>query len=281
MLLLIDAGNTRIKWAIAAAGVNPPGTWLACGAVNHDDIASLAPIWRSWQVGQTGQYGQSNQNRPISQVHIANVAGLAVRQRLHQSVTEALGDVTPNWFRSTPHAAGVRNAYRDPRQLGCDRFAAAIGAHALYPHQALLVANCGTATTIDAISAEGVFSGGLILPGLSLMTSALARNTAQLPEISRHQNMMPTFSDNTDDAILSGCRIAQSAAITHALALQRALQADAQCILSGGAAATIASALSIPHQIVDNLVLIGLHTFAMRNQSGTNDRPINNCTLKS
>jgi type III pantothenate kinase len=80
------------------------------------------------------------------------------------------------------------------------------------------VANCGTATTIDAVTADGVFLGGMILPGLGLMASSLARNTAQLPQIAQDGKLPDGFADNTDDAILSGILAAQSGAIEHACA---------------------------------------------------------------
>jgi type III pantothenate kinase len=152
----------------------------------------------------------------------------------------------------------VRNGYRNPAQLGCDRFAAAIGAHALEPGKALVVATCGTATTIDALSAEGDFIGGMILPGLGLMASSLARNTAQLPQIAASGAIPAGFADNTDDAILSGCLSAQAGAIERACGLLDA----SLCILSGGAARYIAPALSAPYRMVDNIVMVGLHAAA-------------------
>jgi type III pantothenate kinase len=237
MLLLIDAGNTRIKWALADEGA-APGTWLASGAVTHADINHLPASWP---------------RQGIARALVSNVAGSKLRDQLQLMLPTA--DVT--WFASTAQLAGLRNAYRNPSQLGCDRFAAALGARALMPGQALIVATCGTATTIDAVSADGVFLGGMILPGLGLMASALARNTAQLPEVA--PGLLPSgFADNTADAILSGCLSAQAGAIERACALHGA----AACIVSGGAAQYIAPVLRLPggHRIVDNIVLIGLHS---------------------
>ena len=95
----------------------------------------------------------------------------------------------------------------------------------------------------------------MILPGLGLMASSLARNTAQLPQIAQDGKLPEGFADNTDDAILSGILAAQSGAIEHACAVHKA----AECILSGGAAPFIAPMLKVPYRIVDNIVLIGLH----------------------
>ncbi|CDG85253.1 type III pantothenate kinase [Janthinobacterium agaricidamnosum] len=243
MLLLIDAGNTRIKWALAETG-SAPGDWLASGAAVHAELAQLAPAWSRALAGGT-----------LSRVLVSNVAGPAMRTRLEQLLRGYPQQGSVGWFASLPRLAGVRNGYRNPAQLGCDRFAAAIGAHALAPGQPVIVANCGTATTIDAVSADGHFVGGMILPGLQLMASSLARNTAQLPQIA-YQAALPTgFADNTDDAILSGCLAAQAGAIERAVAAHNA----GACILSGGAAPHIAAALTVAHRLVDNIVMIGLH----------------------
>ncbi len=238
MLLLVDAGNTRIKWALAAPGA-VLGDWLASGAVAHAELEQAALIWQ--------QHG-------IARAVVANVAGAAMRQRLQA----ALAAVPIDWFASTAERDGMRNNYRVPAQLGCDRFAAALGARALEPGRALLVATCGTATTIDALSADGVFLGGMIVPGLGLMASSLARNTAQLPQISAGRAEPRGFADNTDDAILSGLLAAQAGAIERAYDMHRAHN----CIISGGAAPYIAAVLARPHRLVDNIVLLGLHATA-------------------
>lgn len=162
------------------------------------------------------------------------------------------------WFASTIERAGLRNGYRNPGQLGCDRFAAAIGAHALATGQDVIVATCGTATTVDAISADGRFIGGMILPGLALMAGALASNTAQLPQVAPGAAPPPVFGDNTNDAIVSGCLSAQAGAIERACAAHGATA----CIVSGGAAPYIAPALTLAHRVVDNIVLVGLHAAA-------------------
>lgn len=249
MLLLIDVGNTNIKWALADAAPLAPGDWRDGGMLAHKDIDQLA---------------ESLRGRSISRAILANVAGKAIRERLHHLLRNLQHEsLTIEWFTSVPELAGIRNSYRNPAQLGCDRFAAMIGARALFPGRALIVATCGTATTVDAVSAEGLFVGGMILPGLGLMASSLARNTAHLPQVAQHSLGLNPFALNTTDAIMSGCIAAQTGAIEHAAGLHTQRAGSVQCVLSGGAAAAIAPHLSIGHQIVDNLVLIGLHTVAL------------------
>jgi len=250
MLLLIDAGNTRIKWALPYAGatvgaaLTRESRWQHSGSVERADIASLADAWRG--LG-------------ISQALISNVAGKVLADALQEILKTACGDIGIVWFASQGQLAGIRNGYRNPAQLGCDRFASAIGAHALFPARALIVATCGTATTVDAVSADGHFSGGMILPGLGVMAASLALNTAQLPQIKTIAPITTPFADNTVDAIITGCIAAQTGAIERAAAAQRQLSGDVLCVLAGGAGAILAPYLAVPHETVDNLVLIGLH----------------------
>jgi type III pantothenate kinase len=247
MLLLVDAGNTRVKWAIAADGA-VPGEWIAHGAVLHAQLDRLQPAWAAHLP-----------NQAIRRAIISNVAGPAMRAEL-----ETLLPVPDaEWFVSQPELAGLSNAYRNPGQLGSDRFAAALGARTLEPGKALVVATCGTATTVDAVSADGVFLGGMILPGLGLMLGSLARGTAQLPQVPV-DDAPRVFADNTHDAILSGCLSAQAGAIERACAAHGA----ELCIVSGGAASHIAPLLSVRHRMLDNVVLVGLHAAASANDGG-------------
>lgn len=243
-ILLVDAGNTRVKWALADVHA-APGTWLAHGAVLHADLATLGDQWKGLNA---------------SGALVSNVAGAALKASV-ATLLEALPVV---WFASTAAQAGVTNGYRDPSRLGCDRFASAIGAHALYPGRALVIATCGTATTIDALDAHGAFFGGMILPGLALMAGSLAHNTAQLPQVTPGAALPATFADNTNDAIISGCINAQAGAIERAVAAH----GGAHCIVSGGAAGYIVPALGVPHTVLENLVLTGLHKVAGVMHSG-------------
>lgn len=246
MLLLIDAGNTMVKWALAKD--RALANWHDSGSVAHSHLATLSASWRRLS---------------ISSVLVSNVAGSFMRERLDGM----LRDLNPSpasveWFLSVPHRSGITNGYADFSQLGCDRFAAMIGARALFPNKALIVATCGTATTIDALTADGTFIGGMILPGLRLMAQALARNTAQLPQVDVAAPASP-FADHTDGAIITGCITAQAGAIEHAYAEHaRTAAGDVLCVLSGGAAPYIAPHLSVSHRFVDNLVLTGLHAAA-------------------
>jgi type III pantothenate kinase len=115
---------------------------------------------------------------------------------------------------------------------------------------------CGTATTIDFISAEGLFKGGMIMPGVGLMLRSLHEGTAALPDQDGDFSMYPT---QTVDAIASGCQHAQAGAIERLFAMESRNTPGVVCVLSGGAAGAVAPRLGIPFEPHDNLVLEGLY----------------------
>jgi type III pantothenate kinase len=247
MVLLIDAGNTRIKWAIVdPQNKSQPGLWEQDGSLTHDEFAQRPVPWSA---------------RRIERAIISNVAGGELQEKLRF----ALQGISIEWFTAGPGLAGVTNRYQNPQQLGSDRFATAIAVHALFPDRDIIVATCGTATTIDAVTAQGDFIGGMIAPGLLLMAQSLAQNTAQLPAVRSATQIAAHFADRTHTAILSGCLAAQAGAIEYAVQHYASLtgspvQQTPLCVLSGGAAEYIAPSLKVKHELVENLVLIGLHT---------------------
>lgn len=258
MILLIDAGNTRIKWATVgtAHALDGGPIWLHQGSVSHAEMSVLKATWAVL---------------PISRILISNVAGEKLLHALELLLASCVDGVKPERFVSSSECAGVKNTYAQAAQLGCDRFASAIGAHALFPLRLLLVVTCGTATTIDAVTVDGTsegssggtFIGGMILPGLQLMAQSLARNTAQLPQIAESLSLHQLFADNTDQAIASGCINAQVGAIIRAYDTLAKMQAHpVSCIISGGAAKFLTPHLGIDHQHVENLVLTGLYVVA-------------------
>ena len=232
MILCLDAGNTRLKF-----GFYDGGAWRMQGALEYQDFE--------------GQLGRLEQ-RPMHIV-ACNVAGEVTRQRI-EGLARGL-DLPLQWLTSSAAACGVTNGYDSPGQLGTDRWAALIGARALHSGPAVVVM-AGTATTIDALDGNGMFRGGLILPGLKLMRAALAHNTADLPHAAGHYRSQPT---NTDDAIVSGAVHATLGAVER---IHTTLGGDALCLLSGGAAAELAPHLGVPHRVIDNLVLEGLAVYS-------------------
>jgi type III pantothenate kinase len=233
-MIAIDAGNTRIKWGVLAADA---ATWLTQGNVPTDDALQLARVATQWPAGE--------------RIVACNVAGEAVAADIEEALAPRYGRV--DWLRSSAACCGVRNGYEHPERLGADRWAALIGARAKV-RSACLVVCAGTATTVDWLGADGVFRGGLILPGVDLMRASLARNTALLPLAEGELRAAPR---NTMDAIVSGCLYAQLGAIERMYA-QLAAEPGACCLLTGGAAPCLVPHLSIPLRHIDSLILDGL-----------------------
>lgn len=232
MLLCIDCGNTRVKW-----GLHDGTRWLKQDALPLADIERLDLEFSGLPLP--------------SKVLACSVAADQVRQAVEKSV-HSLG-LPLSWLVSRAAQCGVTNSYANPLQLGADRWAALIGAHHLF-HGDCLVVNAGTATTIDVLDRKGVFQGGLILPGITLMRASLAGNTARLPLAAGAYHALPR---NTADAIASGALQATAGAIARMYAHVSAGEAST-CLLTGGAAASLLPVLEVPWRSVDYLVLEGL-----------------------
>lgn len=241
-ILAIDAGNSRIKW-----GVHEDGSWMTQDWIATTRAAGLGRVW-------------SRLERPDTVV-AANVAGTRVGRALAVAARRCAGSV--RFIRSAAMQCGVRNSYADPRQLGPDRWAALIGAWGLHRAPCVVV-NAGTTVTVDALDGGGVFLGGMIVAGVDLMRSALARNTAALrPRPGR----FAYFPSRTADAIESGAINALAGAVERMVRFMRQAGERAPLtVLSGGAAQLIAPQLNGAVEVVDNLVLEGLIRIALNNE---------------
>ena len=234
--LAIDAGNTRIKWGLRGGD----GGWLATGAVATLDHDALRAQWES--VGP----------RPTVAI-VSNVAGDAAGAGI-ASVLAAMA-IRIRWHAASATCGDVINGYQQPGRLGPDRWAALIGARARH-RGACVVANCGTATTIDALAPSGEFIGGVIAPGVELMRAALA---TRVPALQGNPGRFVFFPANTADAIASGAVYAAAGAIVGvARRLEEWTGTAPRIVLTGGAAVQVAPQLAGTIEIVEHLVLEGL-----------------------
>jgi type III pantothenate kinase len=231
-LLLIDAGNTRIKLALVEAGC-----WTNVKNIDNNQYVIFDGCFADYDASK------------VQQVWVSNVAGAEVERQILDAC--AARRWTPHFISAQSTQCGVRNSYLWSQQLGCDRWAALIAAWQQVG-QACLVVVCGTATTIDALSDSGEFLGGLILPGVELMQRSLTTATAQL---KAGCGGYADFPRNTADALLSGAIQASCGAIQRQYAL---LNAATPVLLSGGAAHLLSPRLQLPVKMMDNLVLHGL-----------------------
>jgi type III pantothenate kinase len=242
--LVIDVGNSRMKW-----GLRGLRGWTVTGVVPNQEIGTLA--LRDWQ----------NLPRPVRAVGV-NVAGEAARVRVEGQLGRWRLPV--EWLVPTASAGGVVNRYDRPGQLGPDRWASLVAARRRVsmlegPPVACVVVNAGTAVTVDALDADGVFRGGFILPGIRLMLQALADNTAALKVPSGRYGDFPT---NTPDAVYSGALQGVCGAVELMRLRLGAGTTVPRCYMAGGAAGEVAPHLAPPVEVVDNLVLEGVLVLA-------------------
>jgi type III pantothenate kinase len=272
MMLLLDVGNSRLKICL----YQPVNHVELPPALAHTTTDILSPIFDVVAVDLTQIKNQqsllkcvldlrSNASLTITHIWGVSVAGAHLNQSIENQL-KSLG-LTVQWLKPTRSLLGLHNHYVNPDQLGADRWSAALGLHARFStsHAPIILANFGTATTIDTISTEPSFLGGLILPGVDIMFESLARRTAQLPLAQGSAVNHPT---DTDHAIVSGVLASQLGALHHQFDVvhQRFKIAPIVCV-SGGAWSKVEPAWSLHFQHVSwhalpNIVLEGLAAVA-------------------
>jgi len=238
--LLIDAGNSTLKWAVVEAG-----QWHAQGRSDYAD-------WSALQAQLTSG----------THCFIASVAD-PVREQQLAGLLDGTG-IAPIWLKAEPYFADLQNTYLNPQQLGVDRWMGLIAARQR-TREPVLVVSVGTALTVDSLSADGVFLGGVIVPGLTLMRQALLQGTAQIAEAGGRWQAFPR---TTADAVLSGI----VAALCGAIQLQHARLAEVagrvpHCLLTGGDADMVVAHLGVPAEPVPALVLEGIDCVAREGKS--------------
>ena len=236
--MAIDAGNTRIKW-----GVHDGRGWCVTGAIETARASRLTAALK--------------RVAPGGAAIASNVAGRQVQAAISAACKTA--GLRLRFVRSEAKQLGVNNGYRVASQLGTDRWVALIAAHRARRGDKLVV-NAGTALTIDALTGEGDFLGGVIVPGPALMRRSLDRATAALREA---RGAVRQFPASTPEAIATGAIAACAGAIDRvAKSMDTHGTPAGLIILSGGAAAEIVPALGLPHELHENLVLDGLQLIA-------------------
>jgi type III pantothenate kinase len=260
MLLLVDIGNTRVKWARLVDGRMGKQHAAANAGWNAGHYARRV-FGRGWSPG-------------AGRIVVSSVAGDQVNQLLAAAARQA-GAPGPEFVASERSAAGITTEYLDPWRLGVDRFVGAIGAHHLASGQPVCVVNVGTAMTIDLVDGSGRHRGGAIVPGPALIVDSLLTQTNGIRRRATGgpSGVTSLFAKTTRTAIGQGALYAAAAVIDRAIeeALDQ-LGSRPLVLLTGGGSATIkplirASAVSLP-----DLVLHGLAVWARHSPPDANRR---------
>ena len=252
MILLVDAGNSRLKWG-----------WLKAGRYRH---------------GGALDYEQGNARRSLAEqawgdaappraVFVASVAGPSLRRSLTAWMRHHW-QLKPRFLVAEAEAQGVRNAYTRPERLGVDRWLAMIGARKRFRGHLCLV-DCGTAITLDVLAKDGRHLGGLIVPGLQAMQRALAREGAALALPAEVETAVPAategtlFAADTENAIHLGTLYEAVALVDRVMEdVRLELGGGVRLVLTGGDAGRLQPLLANRPTRVDDLVLRGLAIMA-------------------
>ena len=258
--LLIDAGNSRLKWASLRGGRMGP---LHSAAWDIDNLPEVA-------ARVAAHAGQPDC------VVVGCVAGTAVQHALRGALRHARLPA-PQFAVSLRQHGGVRNAYRWPEQLGVDRWLALLAARAMYPSEAVCIVSVGTALTVDLLDSRGQHLGGVIIPGPELMVESLLASTAEIRRRAArgaHAERGPAarafFARDTRSAIRAGSLHAAVALTEYALVrAQEAAGRPPRLLMSGGGARDlqrffVGRELAVQARRVDNLVLRGLAVLALQ-----------------
>lgn len=246
MKLLVDMGNSRMKWATISNGV-----LSRVSVENYGDFSKTS--------------GQAWQGMGLPEKVIVSCVSTNEHWAMLQQVVQRLWGIPVERIASPAKAHGVKNSYQDAAKLGSDRWAALVAARHLYPGLACVV-DCGTAMTVDGLSANGVHLGGVIVPGIQMMQSSLALNTAAISfEPGQQQDTLPAslLVTDTSTAIIQGSWLASAAVVEKIVTgLCEEENDKVTCIITGGNGPQLATRLSMNVVIDAELVLKGLAIIA-------------------
>ncbi|HGH0021629.1 TPA: bifunctional biotin--[acetyl-CoA-carboxylase] ligase/type III pantothenate kinase [Neisseria meningitidis] len=238
--LLLDGGNSRLKWAWVENG-----TFATVSSAPYRDLSPLGAEWAEKADGNVRIVGCA-------------VCGEFKKAQVQEQLARKI-----EWLPSSAQALGIRNHYRHPEEHGSDRWFNALGSRR-FSRNACVVVSCGTAVTVDALTDDGHYLGGTIMPGFHLMKESLAVRTANL---NRHAGKRYPFPTTTGNAVASGMMdaVCGSVMMMHGR-LKEKIGAGklVDVIITGGGAAKVAEAMPSAFleanavRVVDNLVIYGL-----------------------
>lgn len=250
-VLLVDAGNSRLKWSILKKGKVSSSEAIVYG--NDAPIDSLSSLIKT-------------NKKDCEYVLLVSVQGeefIKHARRIAKGEKVDLINIT-----SQTKLGELKNAYENPQQLGADRFVAMLAGYYKAGDKACIIVDCGTAVTIDAIDNTGQHLGGLILPGLQVSSDSLLKGARQL-ELDPHQrDNIQLLANNTSQAILGGSFYGLSGAINEICSKieKEITDLEGTCdivkIICGGDAELLLPQLSSEFLIQADLVMEGLQLIA-------------------
>lgn len=242
--LLIDAGNSRLKWASFSKGQRSQQQ-----AWPYGEYTPQAGVLLHLQTLLSQQ--------AVEQIILVHVLGAAFTQALEAFCAQAAVHLTI--VQSRAGIYGLELAYPNPMHFGADRLVGLLAARQLLGQQAAIIIDCGTAVTIDAIQANGKHLGGVILPGLQLLSDALIRRTQAAHMSATPFDHPQVFNNNTLQGMGSGCLLSLVGALEGICTrMQEQMTESAQILLCGGDTELLTRHLRLVHQAYPEALMEGL-----------------------
>ncbi|MEY4473035.1 MAG: hypothetical protein RL671_1339 [Pseudomonadota bacterium] len=253
MLLAIDVGNTNVVFALFE-GRSIKARWRI--ATDPRRTGDEYAVWLMQLLQIEGLDRSAIKKIIVSTVVPRALHNLEVLADKYFGVKALVAGVAPVDY-------GMEIDVDEPRSLGADRAVNAIGAHAKYQGD-LIVVDFGTATTFDAIDFNGAYKGGIIAPGINLSLDALVGNTAKLPRIAiRSPDSDSVIGRNTEDQMLIGVFWGYVAMMEGLIARMRAeIGRPAKVIATGGLAILFDKHTDIFDAVDADLTLEGMAILA-------------------
>lgn len=245
-MLLIDVGNSRIKWALAERVCSHLS--ISVDEYSPDNITKCLQC----------HFGGTR----LRNVWVSCVAGANIEFEIARWFEQNWG-ITVNFARTSSYYAGVTNAYDQATSLGVDRWLAMLAAFDRY-QRSICVIDCGTAITMDLVDLSGQHQGGLIMPGLRLMLRSLQMETAAIEGAQVKEALL---ASDTATAVGSGCLQLLRKGISSIYEdFCRQLGEDPVCVVTGGDGQLLATELKV-YEYRKDLVLCGLHLMACHSEA--------------
>lgn len=245
--LLVDIGNTRVKWARLVRG-------------KLTRMRAAAHV--GWAAGDFARR-VIGAPRGLARIIVVSVASSRTNAALSAAARQRAG-LKAEFFASARRAGGVTTLYSEPWRLGADRLAAAIGARQMAGGRAVCVIAVGTALTLDLVDTRRRHRGGAIVPAPALMKDSLLTQTNGIRRRAQGGTLKGGFfARSTRGAIEQGSRYAAAAVIDRAITEARSVLGRAPLVLlTGGGAPALRPLIRSTHQWVPDLVLRGLAVLA-------------------
>lgn len=238
-LLVIDIGNTHLKWAVEQDGV------FHYGGQTEATEEGISVLFQTPFLNETPEW-----------IMVANVANPVLSEKLSVRAMEIWGSqveilVTPK------QACGVTNAYQPATKLGIDRWAAMVAAFDEVKGPVCIV-DSGTAVTLDVVNREGTHLGGLIIPGYKLMQTCMQQGTRMEFRNELIISTQAELGQSTEQGIYHGTALAISGMVNKMYQKLQNELAGLSLILTGGDAEVLQVQLDYQSNIDPHLVLKGL-----------------------